>query len=214
MPTLSTADFPAEGYALHVDVVLGPSGPPKDAVLAVERGVVTELSEAAIYKAQPSRPRAIRLAGTAILPGILDVHHHIIEPFVKALTGGEPAQMWWRIWLPLEATLTEHGAYIGAVWTFLEALRGGITTIVDHGIRTRAIADAIHRAATDTGIRLVSSIGVYDLKNFSTGARMPALVQDVDAALRIAEQHVADCEPFPRICLRSPAAPCSRTPAT
>ena len=74
-----------------------------------------------------------------MIPGILDVHHHIIEPFVKALTGGEPAQMWRRIWLPLEATATEHTVYLGCKWTFLEALRGGITTIVDHGIRSRAI---------------------------------------------------------------------------
>jgi cytosine/adenosine deaminase-related metal-dependent hydrolase len=199
MPTISTADFPAEGYALHVDVALGPRGPLHDAVLIVEHGVIVDLSTAATYGAPPDRPRAVRLPGTAILPGILDVHHHIIEPFVKALTGGEPAQMWKRIWLPLEATLTERSAYFGAKWTFLEALRGGITTVVDHGIRTRAIADAIHRAAHDTGIRLVSSTGVYDLKNFSTSARTPDLVKDVDAAIRIAEQHVEDCAAFSRV---------------
>jgi 5-methylthioadenosine/S-adenosylhomocysteine deaminase len=95
------------------------------------------------------------------MPGILDSHHHIIEPFVKALTGGERAQLWKRFWLPLEASLTEGTAYLGAAWTFLEAMRGGITTIVDHGIRTREIANAIHRAAADTGIRLVSFRAIF-----------------------------------------------------
>lgn len=107
--------------------------------------------------------------------------------------------------MPLEATLTERTAYLGAMWTFLEALRGGVTTIVDHGIRTRGIADAIHRAADETGIRLVSSNGVYDLKNFTTNARTPDLVQDVDAALRVAEQHLDDCKPLKRI---SPSLAC------
>ena len=95
--------------------------------------------------------------------------------------------------------MTERTAYLGAMWTFFEALRGGITTIVDHGIRTREIAAAIHRAADETGIRLVASTGVYDLKNFSTSARTPDLVRDVDAALAIAERHVADCAPFARV---------------
>jgi cytosine/adenosine deaminase-related metal-dependent hydrolase len=199
MPSLSASDFPAGGYALHVDVALGVDGPVKDAVVVVEGGRIVELCEAAAYAARPNARAAKRLRGTAIMPGIFDVHHHIVEPFVKSLTGGEPAQMWKRIWLPLEATLTERSAYLGAMWTFLEALRGGVTTVVDHGIRTREIADAIHRAADEIGIRLVASTGVYDLKNFSTKAKTPDLVQDVDAAVRIAEQHVGDCKKFARI---------------
>ena len=205
MVTISTADFPAEGYAIHVDVALGANGPITDAVLTVERGMIVNLCSAADYSSQPGRPKPVRMKGAAMLPGILDVHHHIIEPFVKALTCGEPAQMWKRIWLPLEAGLTEQSAYLGAKWTFLEALRGGITTIVDHGIRTRTIADAINRAADDTGIRLVSSTGVYDLKNFSTSARTPDLVKDIDAAIRIAEQHIDDCKAFARV---SPSLAC------
>ena len=154
MSTISAVDFPTEGYAIHVDMALGPHGPVNDAVLAVKHGVIVNLCSAADYASQPRGLKPMRMTGTAMLPGILDVHHHVIEPFVKALTCGEPAQMWKRIWLPLEATLTEQSAYLGAKWTFLEALRGGITTIVDHGIRTRAIAAAINRAADDTGIRL------------------------------------------------------------
>lgn len=199
MNRLTASDFPERGYALHVDTALSPTGPINDAVLSVENGVITYLGPAADYRVPEGRPQPRRLAGLAVIPGILDVHHHIIEPFVKALTGGEPAQMWRRIWLPLEAAATERTVYLGCKWTFLEALRGGITTIVDHGIRTRAIADAIHRAADETGIRLVSSTGVYDLKNFSTTARTPDLVQSTDEAIRVAERHVSDCRAFRRI---------------
>ena len=199
MRNIARTDFPTSGFAVHADMILGPQGPINDAVLVVENGIVKHLCAASSYVVAVGKPRPLRMAGTAIMPGILDVHHHIIEPFVKSLTCGEPAQMWRRIWLPLEATLTERTAYLGAMWTFIEALRGGITTIVDHGIRTRAIADAIHRAADECGIRLVSSTGVYDLKNFSTKARTPDLVPDVDAALKIAERHVDACKAFERI---------------
>ena len=95
-------------------------------------------------------------------------HHHVIEPFAKALSFGEPAQMWKRLWMPLEAHATVESCYASAKWTFLEALRGGITTIVEHAVRGHDLADAVHRAAEDTGIRLVSSVGGYDLKNFQS----------------------------------------------
>src|SRR5580700_11119731 len=121
MTVISAANFPIDGYALHVDVALGPDGPVNDAVIVVKQRIIQGLCDAQTFAKQTNTVKPIRLPGTAIMPGILDVHHHIIEPFVKALTGGEPAQIWKRIWLPLEATLTERNAYLGAKWTFLEA---------------------------------------------------------------------------------------------
>lgn len=192
-----------KSYALHVDVVMTQDGPLHDAIIQVENGRFTAVGAA--RDAPADAPPALRIAGAALVPGILDVHHHIIEPFAKALTGGEPAQLWKRFWLPLEASTTPATAYAGAKWTFLEALRGGITTIVDHGIRARVIAEAIHRAADDSGIRLVSSNGAYDLKNFSTSAATPDASATIDAGLKAAEAHIQDCKDFARI---SPSLAC------
>ena len=91
-------------YALHVDVVMTASGPLRDAVVRIENGRFAEIAAAGAY-ANPAVP-ALRIRGGALVPGMLDIHHHIIEPFAKAVTCGEPAQMWKRIWFPLEATAT------------------------------------------------------------------------------------------------------------
>ncbi|HEX9327187.1 MAG TPA: amidohydrolase family protein [Reyranella sp.] len=184
-------------YALHVDVVMTPSGPLRDAVVRIESGRFAEIAAAGAY-ANPAVP-VVRIRGAALVPGMLDIHHHIIEPFAKALTGGEPAQLWKRFWMPLEAAATPQSVYAGSKWTFLEALRGGITTIVDHGIRGRELTAAIHRAAADTGIRLVSSTGAYDLKNYATSVRTPDASASVDAGLKAARDHVEDCKAFDRI---------------
>jgi 5-methylthioadenosine/S-adenosylhomocysteine deaminase len=205
MARLSPSDFAGPAYALQPDVILGPDGPLRDHVLVVAGGKVEAVTPAAAYREGPGRPAPRLLKGAAIIPGILDVHHHIIEPFAKALACGEPAQMWRRIWLPLEAAATPHTIYLGSKWTFLEALRGGVTTIVDHGVRSRAFAEAVHKAADDVGIRLVSSTGAYDLKNFSTSARTPEANATIDQALAIAERHVEDCKGFSRI---SPSLAC------
>lgn len=184
-------------YALHVDVVMTPSGPLQDAVVRVENGRFAEVVSAKDYA--NDKPSPLRIRGGALVPGMMDIHHHIIEPFAKALTGGEPAQLWKRFWLPLEASATVDSVYAGSKWTFLEALRGGITTIVDHGIRTREIANAIHRAAADTGIRLVSSTGAYDLKNFATPVKTPDSSASVDTGIKAAINHLEDCKPFDRV---------------
>jgi len=191
--------FDGEVYALHPDIVLGPNGPQKDTVVVVERA---RIAAVAAREALPAAYRSLavrRLERCAITPGFIDTHHHVIEPFAKALTGGEPAQMWKRIWFPLEAAATPRTCYLGAKWTFLEALRGGVTTIVEHAIRPADCAEAVHLAAEETGIRLVSSTGAYDLKNFSTTAATPGAASSVDEALRIADQHVEACRAFTRV---------------
>ena len=101
--------------------------------------------------------------------------------------------------MPLESTATPELCYLGAKWTFLESLRGGITTVVEHAIRSRDCIDAVNRAAADCGIRLVSSTGAYDLKNFSTSTVSPDASASIDAALAAAEIHVADCRRYANV---------------
>ena len=191
--------FQQRRYAVQPDLILAPDGPVQDAVLAIEDGQIVWCAPAASSQAHLGEQGAVRLAGCAIVPGFIDVHHHVIEPFAKALTCGEPAQLWRRMWLPLETVATPERCYVGAKWTFLEALRGGITTIVEHAIRDRESTAAVHRAAEETGIRLVSSTGGYDLKAFETEAKAPDAGASIDATLERAAQHLVDCRAFSRI---------------
>ncbi len=197
MPDLDL--FQRRAYAVQPDWLLGPSAPLERAVLVVADGRIAWCGPADAPDAPAEARAAVRLAGCAIVPGFIDVHHHVIEPFAKALTCGEPAQLWRRMWLPLEAAATPARCYAGAKWTFLEALRGGVTTIVEHAIRDRESTLAVHRAAEETGIRLVSSTGGYDLKAFETTAKAPAASASLAATLARIEQHIADCKAFSRI---------------
>ena len=187
--------FEQRRYSVRPDLILGPHGPIRSAVLTVEDGRIASCAPAG----EQDQGSGVDLPGCAIVPGFVDVHHHVIEPFAKALTCGEPAQMWRRMWLPLEAAATPERCYAGAKWTFLEALRGGVTTIVEHAIRDRESTQAVHQAAEETGIRLVSSTGGYDLKAFQTETNAPDATASIETTLERATEHVSDCRSFSRI---------------
>ncbi|MBS0219636.1 MAG: amidohydrolase family protein [Proteobacteria bacterium] len=199
MTSISADTFRATTYALEPDIILGPSGELSGQILVVQDGYVAAVAPRTALPHEFQRVAIRAMPGCAIIPGFIDAHHHIIEPFAKAMTFGEPAQIWKRIWLPLEATATEETCYLGAKWTFLEALRGGMTTIVEHSVRPVACAEAVHRAADEVGIRLVSSTGGYDLRNFSTAAAVPDASASIDEVLRAAETHVANCRRWCRV---------------
>lgn len=188
-----------DSFVLEADAVLGRAGVQVGAVLAVAHGKVAYVGPRDGLPEHLRQAGITRLRRCVLMPGFIDAHHHVIEPFAKALTCGEPAQMWKRIWLPLEAVATAESCFNGAKWTFMEALRGGVTTIVEHAVRSEAFAEAVHAAADETGIRLVSSIGGYDLKNFSSAAPTPAAGAAVDATLKLAERHIANCKAHARV---------------
>jgi 5-methylthioadenosine/S-adenosylhomocysteine deaminase len=202
---LTASHFEGATYALAPDVLLGPGGECADHVIVVRDSTIAAVLPRAEFATAWPGVALRELAGCAIVPGIIDCHHHVIEPFAKGLTFGEPAQMWKRIWLPLEAVATVESCFQAAKWTFLEALRGGITTIVEHAVRDLDLAGAVHRAAEETGLRLISSVGGYDLKNFAASGPVPDASASVDAVLQRAERHIELCKTFTRV---SPSLAC------
>ncbi len=136
----------SDNYVLAPDVILTPGGPVRDHVIVVQGGKIAALD-------RRDDPAAIRLPDMAIIPGMVDSHAHAGQTFGKSLIGGEPTQIWRRIWIPLEDALTPERSYVSAKWIFLEALRGGYTTLVNFNRNSPENNEAVHQAAQDTGIR-------------------------------------------------------------
>lgn len=169
-----------DSYVLAPDVILTPDGPVRDHVMVVRAGKIAAVEER-------NDPAAIPLPDVAIVPGMVDSHSHAGQTFGKSLIGGEPTQIWRRIWIPLEDALTPERSYVSAKWMFLEALRGGFTTLVNFNRNSPANNDAVHQAAQDAGIRLVSGVAA------STESPSPeAVIADI-------EQHIAQCSRWSRV---------------
>jgi len=168
-----------DSYALAPDVILMPAGPVRDNMLVVRAGKVASVEKRA--------GAAIELPDAAIIPGLIDAHAHAGQTFGKSLIGGEPSQIWRRLWVPLEDALTPERSYVSAKWMFLEALRGGFTTLVNFNRNSPENNEAVHQAAKDTGIRLVSGVAA------SSDSPSP------EAVIESIEAHVKQCGGWQRI---------------
>lgn len=180
-------------YAYLPDLILTSDGPQSDHVLCVRGSEIAFVGPrhelASLHPELEIKP----LPGKAIIPGFIDAHTHLGQAFGKALTGGEPAQIWRRIWTPMEGGFDADTVYASAKWMFLEALRGGFTAITNFAVVSEEKAAAIHQAARDTGIRLVSCAGAAQTVDLPTTPNPKEEGKIIDLALARAEAHLLSC---------------------
>ncbi|MBS3873607.1 MAG: putative aminohydrolase SsnA [Firmicutes bacterium] len=99
--------------------------------------------------------------GGLIMPGMQNVHTHTYSTFARgmSLKDAPPtnfteilSRLWWR----LDQALDLDGVYYSAVIHFLDCIKNGTTTVLDHHASPNAISGslrAIARAAADVGVR-------------------------------------------------------------
>ncbi len=121
-----------------------------------------------------------------IVPGTVNTHTHSFQSLVRGISDDLPFFQWrdqgiYRI----SPRLGPDEIYAGALLTFAEMLRCGVTTVADFfyvHAGGNANDEAVIRAARDLGIRLVLARAMYDWR----GA--PAVYQEtVDEAVRRCE---------------------------
>ena len=87
-------------YVLAPELLLTRLGPQYEHVLWVQNGEIKFLGPRIDFEKSNPAVSIAELPGRAIIPGFIDAHTHLGQAFGKAITGGEPAQIWRRttIW--------------------------------------------------------------------------------------------------------------------
>jgi cytosine/adenosine deaminase-related metal-dependent hydrolase len=131
-----------------------------DGAMAIAGGDVVAVGsrDAVLAAHEPARvtggPRAI------VLPGLIDVHTHCTQCFVRALTAGE-LPMIPRIYVPAQRSLSPEQA--GAATRLLAAqlVRAGVTTLCD-GTLIPAHEEPTVQALAEVGVRACVARGTSD----------------------------------------------------
>lgn len=187
----------ADNVCLAPEVLLTHEGVKHDWAIKYTGAKVSGIGPVELY------PEAEKLSGRAVVPGFVDAHTHVGQIFGKSLIGGEPAQIWRRIWHPMERDMDQEQCYLSAKWAFWEALRGGFTKVVNYGLNGFLKNAGVHQAALETGIRLVSACGLDEFSGeIGTGHGNKNWSEIEDVILK----HIEHCEKHELI---SPSVCCS-----
>ncbi|MBC8497131.1 MAG: 8-oxoguanine deaminase [Chloroflexi bacterium] len=156
----------------------------------------------------------IDATGMAILPGLINTHHHFYQTLTRAVPGSQDEELFdWLVRLyPIWGEMTEEAVYISTQTAMAEMILSGCTTSSDHLYLypNNATADAQVRAAQDIGMRFHLTRGSMSLGRSKGGLPPDHVVQEEDEILadcqRVIETHH---DPDQYAMLRVALAPCS-----
>ena len=143
--------------------VVAPGTGPLDVDIVVEHGLVTELRPHGHAAGSAGGDDVVAARGLVVLPGLVNAHTHSYGQLARSPF----ADSWLEPWMP-RAMAAWRGADpaafgLAAALTAADALRRGITTVVDHATLAPAGLDAVVDAYERSGLRVLLALQVSDL---------------------------------------------------
>jgi 8-oxoguanine deaminase len=132
----------------------------------------------------------IDLAGTVVLPGLINTHHHLYQTLTRAVPGAQDVGLfdWLRTLYPIWARMTSDHIRVSTQVGLAELALSGCTTAFDHLYlypNDSRFDDEVE-AGAEVGLRLIASRGSMSLGESDGGLPPDSVVQSEDAIL-------ADC---------------------
>lgn len=156
----------------------------------------------------------IDATGMAILPGLVNTHHHFFQSLFRAVPGAQDQGLFdWLVRLfPIYGEVTVEAVSIASLTAMAEMILSGCTTSSDHLYLypNSSTLDVQVEAAREIGMRFHAMRGAMSLGRSQGGLSPDPLVQTDDEILRDCQRVIEtlhDPEPFSMI--RVGLAPCT-----
>lgn len=133
----------------------------ENGAVLIEGTKIKETGESMVMKEKYKGVEYIDAAGKIIMPGYINAHNHIYSAFARGLSipGNNPSNFleilegtWWKI----DRNLDLNQTYYSAIATYMESIKNGVTTVIDHHASYKEIKGSlfeIAKAANLCGIR-------------------------------------------------------------
>jgi 5-methylthioadenosine/S-adenosylhomocysteine deaminase len=110
--------------------------------------------------------QVVDASGMVVMPGMVNAHTHLFQTFIRGLADDRPLLKWLEtaIW-PVAKGFTGADAYTAAKLGFVENIRSGVTSVIDHQyVHTEpSVDDGVFRAAEEMGLRFMLAYGWADM---------------------------------------------------
>ena len=186
----------------------------RGASLLVRGAVIEAIWPAGERPPGTSADEVINARGHAVLPGLVNTHHHMFQSLTRAVPAAQNAELfgWLRALYPIWAGLTPEMVRISTQVAMAELLLSGCTTSADHlylypnGVR---LDDSID-GAREIGMRFHAARGSMSVGESDGGLPPDGLVEREPAILRDTQRAIEQHHDHGRYAmLRVVAAPCS-----
>jgi 8-oxoguanine deaminase len=152
--------------------------------------------------------------GLAILPGLVNTHHHFYQTLTRAVPGAQNEELFdWLVRLyPIWGEMDDEAVYVSSLTAMAELILSGCTTSSDHLYLYPhgASLDAQVRAAREIGIRFTVTRGSMSLGRSKGGLPPDPVVQEEDEILKDCQRVIEKYhDPQDYAMLRVGLAPCS-----
>ncbi len=152
--------------------------------------------------------------GLALLPGLVNTHHHFFQSLTRAMPGGHNSGLfdWLTRLYPVWGGLTDEAIYISSLTAMAELVLSGCTTSSDHLYLypNDCTPDAQVQAAREIGLRFHLTRGSMSLGQSQGGLPPDDIVQAEEEILQDCQRVIETYhDPQPGAMLRVALAPCS-----
>src|SRR5579864_6873831 len=100
-------------------------------------GAITQISHSRIES--DGADRRINASGKVVMPGLVNAHTHLFQTLIRGVYEHLPFTDWLRCIYACGRVLTPEDCRIGAMLGSLEAVKSGVTTLVDHHFLNRGL---------------------------------------------------------------------------
>lgn len=131
--------------------------------------------------------------GKVIMPGYINAHSHIYSAFARGLNipGNHPSNFleilqgtWWHI----DRHLSQSHTYYSAISTYLECIRNGVTTVIDHHASYKEITGSLFRIAEAADQLKVRTCLAYEISDRDGSGKMKEAVDETVQFIEFVEK--------------------------
>ena len=154
-----------------------------DGAVAIDGKLIKKVGTTAEIRKEFPDAEYIDAKGGLIMPGFINMHHHIYSAFARGISLNNYAPsdfvsildgMWWRI----DRILTLEDTYQSAMTTYMDCVKSGVTTIFDHHASFGHIEGSLMKIAEAADIFGVRSNLCFEVSDRDGEAKMRAAVKE------------------------------------
>lgn len=129
--------------------------------------------------------RRIDGRGKVVMPGLVNAHTHLFQTLIRGVYEHLPFSQWLRHIYHCGRALTAEDCYTSAMLGSLEAIKSGVTTVVDHHFLNRGLElpEATIAGMRAVGVRSVLARTIMDLGDLAP----PEVLETPEQGLRSVE---------------------------